>query len=87
MSKVNTLRVGDAEYALTREYREGALAARNRVAWACNPYRSLSEAATRWEQGHTHETEGLHRPNGLDVISAPRTGACFHAEESVHAAH
>lgn len=76
--KLNTLIVGDTEYTLSKAYRDGALAMRQRIPFTGNPFKDPDcQSYSDWDEGHTNESAGEHIRFGIDVITAPATGECF----------
>lgn len=79
--KCNTLIVSDTEYRISTAYANGAKAMRNRIPWNCNPHREYTSSHEEWNYGHVNESAGVHSCDGVDVITAKRTGAIFRVDQ------
>lgn len=83
---MSTLIVDDASYEMTREYREGAEAARASIPWSCNPHRDRSARHEQWSLGHCNEYAGVHVVDGVDVITYRGPSRIFRTIELVFSA-
>lgn len=57
MAAVKTLLIGDTEYEITKEYREGSKANHDGVYYHSNPYQDGTQNFYDWKAGHENEDE------------------------------
>jgi hypothetical protein len=82
--KLNELVVGDSAYAMTKAYRDGAMAMRMSIPVTCNPHHNTdSQAHHDWEYGHTNEAACEHIRFGVDVLHASLKGCRFEEDSAV----
>lgn len=67
---MNRILICDSLYELDVAYRRGALAARAGIPYHANPSRPGTQPFQQWNDGHVHETEGLHALLPSDPVTA-----------------
>lgn len=81
---LNTLVIGDTEYALSKAYCDGARALREGVPYNSNPnYGSSSQAHEDWSAGHVNESAGEHFRFGQDLLQVPHNSLRFEEDPAV----